>query len=62
MIFITRFKKRILCPIYDRLFWFKFSFEVYMASLPISWWALREYTQTGDLGYLHDALRGLCPL
>ena len=45
----------------DRWFWITFDLEVWYEGLPISGYCLREFVRTGDLGYLHDALRGLLP-
>ena len=45
-----------------RWFWLRFELELWLKGLPISWWCFREFTRTGDLGYLRDAIRGLLPL
>ena len=52
---------KILEDLQERVFWLKFDLEVWYAGLPISGWCFKEFIRTGDLGYLHDALRGLLP-
>ena len=45
----------------DKWFWFKFDLEIYIKGLPISYWCFKEFIKTKDLGYLHDAIKGLIP-
>ncbi|NVM24179.1 MAG: hypothetical protein HWN68_20670 [Desulfobacterales bacterium] len=52
---------KILRALRDRWFWLKFDLELWYAGLPIFGWCFKEFIRTGDLGYLHDALRGLLP-
>lgn len=45
----------------DYWFWFKFDLELWLKGLSIAWWCFKEFVKTGDLGYLHDAIRSLLP-
>lgn len=53
--------KKILDELLDRWFWFKWDLELWWKGLPIAWWCLREFIETGDLGYLVDAILCMFP-
>lgn len=45
----------------DRWFWFKWDRKTWRKGLPTASWCLQELLETGDLGYLVDAILSMFP-
>lgn len=45
----------------DRWFWFKWDLETWCKGLPTASWCFQELLETGDLGYMIDAIMNVFP-